>query len=63
MRLKTAIVSGISGVFALVAVGVIIVSRIDANGYYRSTIINKVEQETGRKLVLGGELKLSLFPR
>ena len=62
MRLKTAIITGISGVFALVAVGMIIVSRIDANGYYRSTIINKVEQETGRKLVLGGELKLSFFP-
>lgn len=35
MRLKTAIVTGISGIFALIAVGVIIVSRIDANGYYR----------------------------
>lgn len=62
MRLRTALFTGLATVVVLVGVGVVVVTRIDANGYYKNTIIDKVTQATGRKLVLGGELRLTFLP-
>jgi uncharacterized protein involved in outer membrane biogenesis len=61
MRLRT-ILLGIGGVLvALIAAAIVMLLNIDFN-QYKGLIVDRVQQETGRKLAIGGELKLKLFP-
>ncbi len=62
MRLRTILFTGLASVAVIVAVGGIVLSRMDFNPYYKGRIIDAVAQATGRKLAIGGELKLVILP-
>src|SRR5262245_59002401 len=52
----------VGGLIGLIVVGlVLVVVFVDPNDY-RDDIERIVQEETGRKLTLAGELKLSVFP-
>ena len=52
----------LGGLLALVVLTLLAVFVFVDPNYYRDDIQRIVERETGRKLTLGGELKLSVFP-
>ncbi|HYM33717.1 MAG TPA: AsmA family protein [Candidatus Cybelea sp.] len=61
MRLRTVLLALAGVVVLLVIAAGIALSRIDF-GQYKGLIEQKAEEATGRKLIVGGELKLTLFP-
>jgi len=62
MRFRTFLFIGLAIVAAIAAIGGITLSRLDLNTYFKDSIIDKVAQATGRKLVIGGEVRLTLLP-
>ncbi len=61
MRLRTVWI-GLAVVVALVAIAIaVFVATFDANRY-KSTVVDLVEQYTGRKLTIDGDLSLSILP-
>ncbi len=61
MRLRTVWI-GLAVVVALVAIALVVfVATFDANRY-KPTIVSLVEQQTGRKLAIEGDLSLSILP-
>lgn len=61
MRLRTVFI-GLTVVVALIAIALVVfVATFDANRY-KPTVVELVEQHTGRKLVIDGDLSLSIWP-
>jgi uncharacterized protein involved in outer membrane biogenesis len=61
MRLRTALLIGFGSLIALLLAGVVVLSTMDF-GRYKGLIVAQLEQATGRKLTIAGDLKLALFP-
>jgi hypothetical protein len=62
MRLRTIVLLGLAVVAVTVTTGGIALSRIDLNAYFKSAIIDKVAQATGRELAFGGKLTVTFLP-
>jgi len=62
MRLRAILFAGLAVTAGIVAAGGIMLSRMDFTPYYKGAIIDKVAQATGRKLAIGGELKVTILP-
>lgn len=61
MRLRTVGI-GFAVIVALIAIALVVfVATFDANRY-KPTIVDLVEQHTGRRLTIGGDLSLSVWP-
>ena len=61
MRVRTILLGGFGVIMAGLLLGVAFVTQMDFSTY-KGVIIRQVEQGTGRKLTLAGDLKLSIFP-
>jgi hypothetical protein len=62
MRSRTILCIGLASAAVIVAAGGIALNRIDLSPYFKSAVIEKVAQATGRTLAVGGELKLTILP-
>jgi uncharacterized protein involved in outer membrane biogenesis len=61
MRLKTILLGGL-GVVVVAIAGVVIVVATTDFGKYKGVVVDKVEQATGRKLSIAGDVHLTLLP-
>jgi len=61
MRLRTILLGGLGVGVVVVIAAVVVLSSMDF-GKYKGLLVERVEQATGRKLAIAGNLKLSLFP-
>lgn len=61
MRLKSILLLGVGLVAVTLVGGLVVLGQMDF-GKYKSMITEQAEQATGRKLTIGGQLTLSVFP-
>ena len=61
MRLKSILLTGLAVAIVVIIAAVVVLGSMDF-GKYKGLIIARVEQATGRKLTIAGDLKISIFP-